>query len=97
MFSSHLQNQILEFSRHLHQRNLLAAADGNLSCKLSETEIMITPAGKNKSRLTAEDLAIMTVSGEIKQGAPSSERLMHLATYQHAPTAQAVVHAHPPT
>jgi len=92
-----LHSELLSHARHLHQRNLLAAADGNLSCRLSATEILITPAGKNKARLKPEDLAYLSVSGEILSGQPSSERLMHLAIYQHVPEARAIVHAHPPT
>ncbi|PIQ51773.1 MAG: aldolase, partial [Comamonadaceae bacterium CG12_big_fil_rev_8_21_14_0_65_59_15] len=88
---------ILELSRHLHQRHLLAAADGNLSYRFSDQEIVITPSGKNKSRLKPEDLAWMNLKGEILAGQPSSERLMHLEIYRKVPEARAIVHAHPPT
>lgn len=97
MHCAQIADQILELCRHLHQRQLLAAADGNLSYRLSNQEIIITPAGLNKARLRREDLAWITLEGEILSGKPSSERLMHLEIYRRVPEARAVVHAHPPT
>lgn len=90
-------DHLLEIGRHLHHKNLLAAADGNISYRFSDREIVITPSGKNKARLTPEDLAIITLDNDILQGNPSSERLMHLEVYKKVPEAKAIVHAHPPT
>ncbi len=88
---------IAEACRRLHARNLLAAADGNISCRLPFNRIAITPAGVNKVNLRAEDIAFMLLNGTVIKGKPSSERLMHLAVYRACPEAQAVIHAHPPT
>jgi L-fuculose-phosphate aldolase len=92
-----MSETLLEICRHLHQRQLLAAADGNLSYRLSEQEIVMTPSGVNKSRLKKQDLARLSLDGTILSGRPSSEREMHLAIYKAVPSAQAIVHAHPPT
>ncbi len=92
-----MSETLLEICRHLHQRQLLAAADGNLSYRLSEQEIVMTPSGVNKSRLKKQDLARLSLDGTVLSGRPSSERLMHLAIYKAVPAAQAIVHAHPPT
>ena len=88
---------ILEACRRLHERNLLAAADGNISCRLPFNRIAITPTGVNKVKLRVEDMAFMQLSGIVLKGKPSSERLMHLAVYRACPSASCVVHAHPPT
>jgi len=89
--------EIVDTCRALNARNFLAAADGNVSVRLNEREIMITPAGQNKSRTSPGDMAIITIDNEILEGKPSSERLMHLEVYRQCPLAKAVVHAHPPT
>jgi len=81
----------------LHRRNLLAAADGNVSLRLGQDEIAITPAGVNKYRLRPEDMAVVRLDGVTVSGTPSSERAMHLWVYRRCPDARAVVHAHPPT
>lgn len=89
-------DEILEVCRLLHQRNLLAAADGNVSYRLADDYILITSTGKAKAFIEAEDLAVINLEGKIIEGQPSAERLMHLAVYRACPTAKAVVHAHPP-
>lgn len=83
--------------RRLHRRNLLAAADGNISLRLAGGRIAITPAGVNKYALGPEHMAFLQLDGSILSGTPSSERAMHLAVYRRCPEARAVVHAHPPT
>lgn len=88
---------LLEICQQLHQRQLLAAADGNLSYRLSTQEIVMTPSGVNKARLKKQDLTRLLLDGTIVEGRPSSERLMHLAIYNAVPQAQAIVQAHPPT
>ena len=82
--------------RRLHRRNLLAAADGNLSLRVGRDEIAITPAGVNKSELQPDDMARMRLDGAVVSGNPSSEWRLHLSVYQRCPEASAVVHAHPP-
>ena len=36
---------IVEICQRLHGRNMLAAADGNISYRVSDDEILITPSG----------------------------------------------------
>src|SRR5579862_6935000 len=62
----------------LHARNLLAASDGNVSVRLDDGRVLMTPSGVSKARLRPEDMAIMTLDGEVERGKPSSERAMHL-------------------
>lgn len=93
--NTELAKSIPEFAKHLYQRGLIVAGDGNLSLR-EHDKIWITPRGLNKSRIQLDDLACLDLKGEIIQGNPSSERLMHQTIYQHVPAARAVVHAHPP-
>jgi L-fuculose-phosphate aldolase len=89
--------QILVIGRDLHARNLLAAADGNISIRLAADRILITPSGRAKARLRAEDLALIDADGRTLAGSPSSEGVMHLEVYRRCPAATCVVHAHPPS
>lgn len=88
--------KILEVCKRLHERNLLAAADGNVSVKDDDSKIWITPSGQTKAFMSNADLSCITISNEVVSGTPSSERKLHLAIYQNCPSAKAVVHAHPP-
>ncbi|MBL7544135.1 MAG: class II aldolase/adducin family protein [Bdellovibrionaceae bacterium] len=91
-----IKTKIVEICRRLHDRNMLAAADGNVSFKENENKIWITPTGQTKAFMDDSQLACLTQDNEIVSGRPSSERKLHLAIYQNCPTAKAVVHAHPP-
>jgi L-fuculose-phosphate aldolase len=88
---------IVEVAQRLHLKNMLAAADGNISFKISDERILITPTGLNKAFMKPTDIAIITMDNRVLSGTPSSERLMHLEVYRQCPKAKAVVHAHPPT
>jgi L-fuculose-phosphate aldolase len=92
-----LLNDLLDGCRRLHAGGLLAASDGNLSVRLPNGLIAMTPSGVPKAKVRKEDLAHLQVDGTILSGRPSSERAMHLAIYRAVPEARAIVHAHPPT
>ncbi len=89
-------HEILEICQRLHSRNMLAAADGNISYRVSDQQILITPTGLNKAFMKPSDVAVITLDNQILSGKPSSERLMHLEVYRQCPQAKSVVHAHPP-
>jgi L-fuculose-phosphate aldolase len=92
-----ISQQILQVARRLHGRNMLAAADGNMSFRVSDNEILITPSGIAKAFMKPEQMALITLDNKILSGSPSGERLMHLEIYKNCPQAKAVIHAHPPT
>lgn len=92
-----LLEALCEAGRRLHARNLLAAADGNLSARLAGARIAMTPSGVPKAMLRPEDFALLELDGTVVSGRPSTERLMHLAVYRACPEARVVAHAHPPT
>lgn len=97
MSSEALLQSVVDACRRLHGQGLLAAADGNLSVRLPDGRIAITPRGVPKAEVHLQDFAYLTTEGVVLQGQPSSERLMHLAIYRAVPEAKAVVHAHPIT
>lgn len=95
--TSKASQHILEICKRLHAKNLLAAADGNVSFRINENQILITPSGVSKAFMSLHQMAIVNMNNEVLQGNPSSERLMHLEIYRSCPKAKAVIHAHPPT
>jgi len=89
--------QVCETCRRLHAAGFIAAGDGNISIRLDDGRIALTPSGVPKARLRPGDLAFLDAEGALISGRPSSEQLMHLAVYRACPEARCVVHAHPPT
>jgi L-fuculose-phosphate aldolase len=95
--SDALLNDLLDACRRLHAGGLLAASDGNLSVRLPNGLIAMTPSGVPKAKVRLGELAHLHLDDTILSGRPSSERAMHLAIYRAVPQAKAIVHAHPPT
>lgn len=92
-----IREQIIETATMLHHKNMLAACDGNISYRCDDGAILITPSGKPKFLLGADDIALIDIDGNVIKGKPSSEMLMHLEVYKMRADAKAVIHAHPPT
>lgn len=93
-----LRQQLVEICHLLYHRGYVAGHDGNVSCLLEGSRVLVTPSGVCKGRITAEQLVICDLEGKALSGwgHPSSETAMHLAVYRTCPTARGVVHAHPP-
>ena len=92
------KTQILETGRKIYQRGLVAANDGNLSVRVGENALWVTPTGVSKGAMTEDMLVKLDLDGNLLAGTrkPSSETRMHLRIYQENPDIRAVVHAHPP-
>lgn len=91
------RRDIVDVGKMLYDRKLLIATDGNLSVRLSETELLITSSGFCKGRLTTDKITKVDMEGNILSGLkPARDIRMHLAVYKARPNAKAVVHAHPP-
>lgn len=93
-----LRPEVIKVCRQLYNKGLIAAADGNVSVRLSRGDILITPSGVHKGFLNESDLVVVDSEGHVLKGLgrPSSELVMHMAIYQKYPEAMAVVHTHPP-
>jgi L-fuculose-phosphate aldolase len=99
MNKSELANEMVEIGRRLYQSGFVAANDGNISVRMDEEHVLITPSGVSKGFMVAESMLLVNMAGEVVEGSgrPSTESAMHLDIYRHRPDVQAVVHAHPPT
>lgn len=92
------QEAILAAGRKIYQRGLVAANDGNLSVRVGDNALWVTPTGVCKGDMTQEMLVKLDLDGNLLEGSrkPSSETKMHLRIYRENPAVRAVVHAHPP-
>ena len=90
--------EILAVGKKIYQRGLVAANDGNLSVRVGDNAIWVTPTGVSKGDMTEDMLVKLDLEGNVLMGdrKPSSEVRMHLRIYQEDPEVRAVVHAHPP-
>jgi len=92
-----LRIKIAEIGRRLYSLGFVPATDGNISVRLAEDLVLITPSGLAKGGLTPEDITKTDMEGRLISGKkPSSEYLLHLCFYKQRPDVMAVIHAHPP-
>lgn len=93
-----LKKHLTEYGHRLYQRGFLAGADGNISVRLDDDRVMVTPSGIAKGFMTPDDAVIVDFAGKVRQGShqASSELLMHLFVYQAREDVFACVHSHAP-
>ena len=91
------RRDIVRVCRRMYDKEYIAGGDGNVSARLSDGRLMITPSGLHKGDLQEQDLVITDAEGNRLSGEyrPSSEILMHLLCYRSRQDVNAVVHAHP--
>ena len=76
------------------------AVSGNVSLRVAENVVLITPTKTPKRLMRAQDICVLTLQGEplyIPEGKkPTGETFMHLHILQNRSDINAVMHAHPP-
>jgi L-fuculose-phosphate aldolase len=91
---------IVRAGARLGRRGLIAAGEGNLSCRLDDGSILVTPAGFRKDELVEGDLVVVEASGASRAARPelrpTSDLAIHRAVYDARDDVQAVAHAHLP-
>ena len=94
-----LRADIVEVGRRMYARGYTASNDGNISVRVGEDRLLMTPKSVCKGFMTPDMMCVTDLAGRKIQGDrdPSSEMLMHLEVYRQRPDVKAVVHAHPPT
>jgi methylthioribose-1-phosphate isomerase/methylthioribulose-1-phosphate dehydratase len=92
--------ELARISRALYARGWMEGTSGNLSVRLPGGLAAVTPSGRSKGALSAEQMvAVDVATGEVRHAVgtrPSAETAIHLALYRSFPDCGAVVHAHIP-
>ena len=93
------REDIVRYGKCLYERGFIAATDGNLSVRLDEDRILITPTCLCKGAMEPEDLVVTDLDGHKLEGERnvSSEVAMHVLIYRMRTDVRGIVHAHPPT
>lgn len=83
--------------RRLYRQGLTTTSGGNISCRVSDKVLLITPSSTDKGRMRWKEVGVMTITGEnlTPELKPSIESEMHLSIYRKKNGITAIVHAHP--
>jgi L-fuculose-phosphate aldolase len=90
------RDAIAELGRRLEREGLLSTTAGNLSARVEPDAIAITPSNIPYPDVTAADVVITDLHGNVLDGSrrPSSELPFHTAVHRARPDVGAVVHTH---
>ncbi len=90
------RKSIIAAARYMRQSGMVRGTSGNISVKLCEDRILVTPSGLDYDDMEPEDICLADMEGRVIEARrkPSSETPLHLAAYKARPDAGAVVHAH---
>ena len=91
-----IKEQILEGGQRLLKEGLVARTWGNISIRVDDTHMLITPSGRPYEELGLEDIVLVnyhnsSYGGEVK---PSSEKELHCEIYRTRKKVHAVIHTH---
>ena len=90
------KRQVAEVARKMAELGLVSGTSGNVSARLPDGLIAITPMGRRCEEVSTDDVVV--VDGDLSpvdgDRAPSSESLLHAAIYEARPDVGGIVHTH---
>ena len=91
-----MQAEVCKTAKDMSESVLVAGTWGNISARIDEDYMVITPSGMDYSRLYPEQMVIVNMNtleyeGNLK---PSIEAVVHSAIYKDRPEVNGVVHTH---
>ena len=91
------RKEVAGFMRRLYRHGLTTTSGGNISRKINDELIAITPSSTDKGRMKWKEVGIMSADGRnMTPGLkPSIEHNLHLNIYRNNQDISAIVHAHP--
>jgi L-fuculose-phosphate aldolase len=91
------RKEVARFMRRLYNHGLTTTSGGNISFRITDDIIVITPSATDKGRMRWKEVGIMNIFGEnlTPELKPSIEFEMHLSIYKKNKDVKAIVHAHP--
>lgn len=92
------RDAIREYGIELIERGLTEGTGGNLSMRIDDEHIAISPSGVPYSEIDVWDVPVVDLDGNVLTGdrEPSTELPMHLAVYERRDDVGGVVHTHSP-
>jgi L-fuculose-phosphate aldolase len=92
----HAKQKICETGMKLVEEGLVARTWGNLSIRIDDHQMVITPSGRTYEELSPEDIVVVSIDDlsydtHIK---PSSEKGLHAQVYKQRSDINAVIHTH---
>ena len=98
MTDQDVHEAVLAAAKKMYAKGLVEGTAGNVSGRLSDGNVAMTPSSLSYEAMTLEDLVVVDLDGEQLSGERSAttEKSLHLACYRAYPEVRGVVHCHAP-
>jgi L-fuculose-phosphate aldolase len=95
--SKAILEEIVECAHTFYAKGLVEGTAGNISGRLPDDTVALTPSSTPYDDVTVANLAIVDLEGNQVggDGAPSTEKSLHLECYRSYPEVKGVMHSHP--
>lgn len=92
-----VRHAVLDCAQRFYALNLVAGTAGNVSGRLPDGTVVMTPSSLPYEGMTLDDLVTVDLDGEVVAGttSPSTEKALHLECYRTYPEVGGVIHSHP--
>ncbi|MCX7940212.1 MAG: class II aldolase/adducin family protein [Endomicrobia bacterium] len=96
-FILRIEKEIISVCKYLAEKEYIVGTDGNVSVRVDDTKMVITPKAKSKLNLKPDDLVVIDFEGKKIKGfnEPSGEWRVHSMIYRFRQDVNAVIHTHP--
>ncbi|MDB4929960.1 MAG: hypothetical protein JWM10_2444 [Myxococcaceae bacterium] len=90
--------ELARVARLIYERGYNVSIDGNLSYRLDDGTLLMTPSGSHNGFIRPEDFVVTRADGSILRGdrAPTSEYRLHVEMHRVRPDCRCVIHVHSP-
>lgn len=90
------RREIVKIAKKIYRKGLVTELSGNLSLKVDDNLILITPKSKQYEKLEKSDLVLIDLQGNVLEGIkePSSEKRLHFEIYKNRKDVNAIIHTH---
>ena len=87
---------VLATAKRMLAEGLVEGTSGNISGRLDDTRVCLTPSSVPYDTMTLEDLVVVDLDGNVLEGerSPTTEKDLHLSALRRYPELGAVIHTH---
>ena len=90
------KQDVLDAAKGMLAKGLVAGTAGNVSGRIDDERICLTPSSVAYETMTVDDLVVTDLDGNVLEGTrgPTTEKALHLACYRLYPEVKGVIHSH---
>lgn len=91
-----VKTALLATAKEMLRTGLVEGTSGNLSARLPDGNVVMTPSSLDYEVMQAEDLVVVDLEGNVVEGerGPTTEKALHLACLRRYPELGGVIHSH---